>query len=1059
MRRPLIELEAGALHPEKTNMRWMGGAFRSAAIITATMAMVAPALAQQGAGVLIGKVQDAATKNPVADVVVTVSSPSLQGEQVVVTDSAGEFRLPNLPPGEYSLRLEKESYKPYSRPAIGLRSDTTIRVDAVILPESLKAEEVVVVARPPTVDVGSTTTGLNINSEVTKRVPVGSPGGKGSGVRSFESVAELAPGAHTDTYGTSIGGTTSPENQYVVDGLSVNNPSNGIIGAPLSVEFVKEVSVITGGYMPEYGRATGGILNVVTKSGSNEFHGSVWGFMSPGFGEGPRKLVRRQGTTILTERQLSSTGDMGFDLGGPIIKDKLWFYTGFQVSRTAYTLNRSLNRTVIGDDGKPVQQDGFNVTERIPGTEQRYLASGRDYQAFGKLTYSVNEQNRIIVGVFATPSISGGNGAFGIDPTDGQPELANITGSYGALGHKYVSSSFNGTVKWTAESKDKKVLVDSTLGWHHAEGGTYPSDGSEVGSRNGLAGIPSVAWRRNNPGSHSIRDFENFPNAQLCEAPGSTSAVRCPVTTYNSGGPDFIDDQNLDRYQAKSVLTYFAQGLGHHVAKAGVDFEMMTYDHLRAYSGTRRLRESTSGGSFTENRQYGFLKGPDDATILDSLRWKTNAVTVGGFVQDSWNVMDKVTVNLGVRYDAQVMFGGDGKKALSLPNQWSPRLGVIYDPTQNGRSKVFVHYARFYENVPLGISDRAGSGEPQISSVHRASGCNPRVPSQLNNECLSDATRNSPNGTSSPDKKWSVTGGGAVPVDPDIKPQSSDEILMGGEYDVIKDGRVGISYTKRWMNNVIEDMSRDEAQTYFIGNPGSGIAKDFPKAVRDYDAVTVYFQKLFADQWLAHISYTASYLRGNYAGLFRPENGQLDPNINSDFDLRSLLANRTGPLPNDRTHQIKLFGAKDFTLPDNQHVTVGGTFRGRSGEPTSYLGSHPLYGGDEVYILPRGTGERMPWVFGVDTHIGYGLKVAKDRDLTVSLDIFNLFNFQAETSRDQTYTRTDVLPIANGTTNDLTSLRNSTGTPFKASEVNPNFGKPTAFQAPRYFRIGIRTTF
>jgi TonB dependent receptor/Carboxypeptidase regulatory-like domain len=1042
-------------------MRWMGRAFGpSTAIIAVSVMMVAPVRAQQGAGVLIGRVQDAATQKSVADVVVTVSSPSMQGEQVVVTDSAGEYRVPNLPPGNYSIRLEKEAYKPYVRPAIGLRADTTIRVDAALLPEALKAEEVVVTARPPTVDVGSTTTGLNVNSDVTKRVPVGAPGTKGGGVRSFEAVAELAPGAHTDNFGTSISGTTSPENQYVIDGMSVNNPANGIIGAPLSVEFVKEVSIITGGYMPEYGRATGGILNVVTKSGSNEFHGSVWGFMSPGFGEGPRKVVRRQGTTIQTQQALSSSGDMGFDLGGPIIKDKLWFYTGFQVAETAYTLNRSLNSTTLDNAGNPVVQDGYNVTERIPGTEQRYLASSRDYQTFGKLTYSVDEQNRLILSVFATPSTSGGNGSFGINPADGQPEDRQLAGTYNALAHKYTSTSFNTILKWTTESKNKKVLLDTTVGWHHAIGGTSPSDGSEPGSGDGLAGVPSVSWRRSNPGPHSIRDFENFANADRCDAPGSTSAVRCPVATYSSGGPDFLDSQTLDRYQAKSVLTYFAQGLGHHVIKGGVDVEMMEYDHLRAYSGTRRLRESTSGTSFSENRMFGYLKGPDDPVILDSLRWKTNAVTVGGFVQDSWSILDKVTVNLGVRYDAQVMFGGDGRLGLSLPNQWSPRLGVIYDPTQSGRSKLFAHYARFYENVPLGIADRAQSGEPQIQSSHRASSCNPRDPSQLKGDCLTDVSRTSPGTTSSPDKKWGVTGGGAVPIDPDIKPQSSDEALLGAEYDVIKDGRVGVSYTKRWMNNVIEDMSRDDAQTYFIGNPGSGIAKDFPEAVRDYDALTLSFQKLFADQWLAHFSYTLSSLRGNYSGLFRPENNQLDPNINSDFDLRSLLANRTGPLPADRTHQFKMFGAKDFNLPDDTHITFGGTARARSGEPTSYLGSHPLYGFDEAFILPRGSGERMPWVFGLDAHVGYGIKIAKDKDLTVSLDIFNLFNFQAETSRDQRYTGSDVLPIPNGNAKQLPgSVRTTTGAPFNAAEVNPNFGKATAYQPPRYFRFGIRTTF
>src|SRR6185436_8945488 len=258
----------------------LGGGMRALIRIVCVVLLVVCAsprlFAQQGAGVLVGTVTDAATQQPLVDVVATVTSPALQGEQVVVTDSAGLYRIPDLPPGVYTVRLDKEQYKPYARDQITLRADTTLRVNAELLPESLKAEEVVIRARPPTVDVGSSSTGVNLSSAFTQRIPLSRPGSKGSTSRSFESVAEAVPGANADTYGVSISGTTSPENSYVVDGTSVNNPGFGIIGTPLSMEFIKEVNVISGGYMPEYGRATGGILNVITKSGSNEFHGGVF---------------------------------------------------------------------------------------------------------------------------------------------------------------------------------------------------------------------------------------------------------------------------------------------------------------------------------------------------------------------------------------------------------------------------------------------------------------------------------------------------------------------------------------------------------------------------------------------------------------------------------------------------------------------------------------------------------------------------------------------------------------------------------------------------------------
>jgi hypothetical protein len=1033
-------------------------AFSALALVATNVSIVSSAYAQQGAAVLTGRIEDAATKQPVADVVVTVTSPNLQGEQIVVTDSTGQYRIPNLPSGAYTLRLEKEQYKPYARPDITLRADTTIRVDASLLPESLKAEEIVVVGRAPTVDVGSSSTGMNISSDFTRRVPVSAPGGKGAGNRSFESVAEAAPGAGADDYGTSINGTTSPENSYVIDGLTVNNPALGIIGTPLSTEFVGEVNVLSGGYMPEYGRSTGGILSAGTKSGSNEFRGQVWAFFSPGALEGSRKKVRREGSTIVNEPALLYSVDDCIDHGGPIVKDNLWFYTGVDVARTAYHLGRSLYRTKLDANGEKIVTDGITETEYLPGSRRNFDASVTTLQLFGKLTYTIDENNKLILTLIGSPTYSGGNGEFGVDPTTGKPETdqAGINGTQSALGHKFNGGSFDGTLKWTSEKNNKRLLFDTTVGWHHEEGGTKPSDGSKIGGGSGLASQAMVSWRRNsNPGFHSITDFENVPDPALCAPvtkPDGTQALPCSVTGYFLGGPDFIDDQKLDRYQARHIVTILAQGLGHHVVKGGVDFEFMQYNHLRAYSGGRRFRESTTGTSFSDQRQYGFMTGPDQAFILDTLRWKTNAVTVGGFVQDSWSILDKVTLNIGMRYDAQFVFGGDGNLALSLPNQWSPRVGVIYDPTQEGRSKIFANYARFYESVPLDIADRAGSSEPQITSSHRAATCDPRDLAQQTGSCLTDANRRRIGSASSPDQKWTITGAGKTPIDPDLKPQSSDEVVFGGEYELIKDGRAGVTYTRRWMNNVIEDMSRDEAQTYFIGNPGTGIASDFPKAERNYDAVTMYFQKSFSDLWLAQLSYTISYLRGNYAGLYRPETAQIDPNINSDFDLKSLTVNRTGPLPGDHTHDIKLFAARDIEFPGSTHLNVGGAFRARSGAPSNYLSSHPLYGADEVFLLPRGSGERLPWVFNIDTNLAYGIKFSKEQTLTFTVDIFNLINFQAETTKDQRYTASDIQPIRSG---GLAAVEAA----VPVAERAPNFGRATQYQAPRTFRFGIRTTF
>lgn len=1077
------------------------GLWAALLLFVATVFSTIPALAQ-GTAVLTGNVTDASTGKPAADVVVTATSPALLGEQIVVTDGAGQYRIPQLPPGDYTLRFEKETYKPNSRGGIVLRSAVTIRVDMQLLPEAVQAsEEIVVVGRAPTVDVGSSTFSQNINQDFTRRIAVAPPAGKGGAQRSFESVAEIAPGAKSDTYGTSINGTTSPENQYVIDGVSVNDPAFGIIGTPLTMEFIKEVNVVQGGYMPEYGRSTGGVLDVVTKSGGNEFHGSVFFNITPGAFEGPREIVQRNGQTILTEPRLGNIRDYGFEIGGPIVKDKLWFFAGFDVAFTTRQQDRYLNRVLWDrDPASPTfgealtDESGFTQVEEIPGTRRTYYADGQVLQYIGKLTYQVNQDNTLSLSVYGSPQTSGGNGRLGISTATGAAESVQ-GGAYEALAHQITNSATDISLKWQTAFNNKRLLIDTTFGWHHQETATRASDGSgvdDIGNPAVLAGVPRVAWRRNNPatgGFHPISDFESVPincfepmdidgdgDADDVDGDGEPDFVNvCPAQTYQSGGPNLLSEAALDRFQIKSIVTSLFEALGHHVVKGGIDAEIMMYSNTRGWSGRDVYRESTSGRNFQDFRMYGFLTGPEvgDKVISETITADSLSTTIGGFVQDSWSIMDKVTVNLGVRYDAQYLIGNDGSLALALPNQWSPRVGLVYDFTQQGRSKLFANYARYYQSVPLNILDRAFGAERQILSIRNASpdvqpsatgSCDPRDPAQAvsetNGGCQDDSTRLPIGAPYDPNQYWVNLSAGKVPVDPDLTPQSSDEFVVGGEYEVIPSGRLGLTYTKRWLNSVIEDMSRDEANTYFLGNPGEGVARDFPKAERLYDAVTFYFQKSFSDLWLAQVSYTVSYLRGNIAGLFRPETGQLDPNINSDFDLISLLPNRYGTLNGDRTHEIKVFGSKAFEIPGGMFLDLGLSYRARSGGPTDYLGSHPIYGGGEVFILPRGSGERLPWQHDIDGRVGFSVDLAKDSQLTISMDVFNMFNFQAANAIDTIYTTSDVLPCVDGAVEDLeTCLRYTDGSPFDPADKNPNFGNPTGYQAPRTFRFGARVTF
>jgi hypothetical protein len=1033
----------------------------------------------QNQGTIIGDVIDGESGEPVPGVNVTATSPALQGSQSAVSDDQGRFRIDALPIGSYALSFQKEGVSAEPITDIQLRAGATLRYDAVVYREGSPlygvggASTGVVRVTAPVVDVGSTQSGGTINSDITRRVPLVAPGAKGGANRSFEAAAQAMPQVQNDNFGASVNGATSVENQYVIDGISVNNMAYGYLGSPLSLEFIEEVSVVTGGYMPEYGRSMGGLLNVVTKSGSNELKGSIFTNISPGFLEGDRAVIGNEGSAVRISPELNYVGDVGFELGGPIIKDELWFYVGADLARQSFKIGRELFRS--------------NGTA-IEGSRQDFFAESTSMQAIAKLTWAANADNRLSFTVLATPSVSGGDGKLGIDQRTGKPEVfSSFEGSYNALAHIYQAGGIDGQVRWQLALLERKLRLDTSLAYHHEVSslGGQPSDGSTIGSGQGLSAVPRVFFRRSIPGPHSIADFEQLPKDANCDPAGTDAATECPVTTYQFGGPDFIDEQVGGSLQLRHVTSYVMEAFGLHVLKAGAELGYGSFNNHRAYSGGRRYRDNASGTLFTDNRQFGFMTAPDEAVVMESLQWETHNIVAAAFLQDSWTLADIVTLNLGLRYDGEWMFAGDGSSSLALPLQVSPRAGVIVDPFKSGRVKLYGAFARYYETVPLDIADRAGSSEPQITSGRPAAVCDPRDPAQNSSDaCLNDDNLIALNEVNAPNQKWVVVGAGRTAIDPDIQPPSSDEITLGAEAEIFRDARVAISYTKRWIGcpwtgaedigdgmvctRAIEDMSRDEANTYFIGNPGFGIAEDFPIAQRDYDALTLLFHKQWSDGWLAQGSYTLASLRGNYAGLFRPETEQLDPNINSDFDLVSLTQNRQGPLPFDKNHQLKAYAAKEFEAAYGSHFTLGAAAQANSGTPSNLLGGHPIYGGGEVFVLPRGSGERLPWVVSGDVHAGFTfVRFGEGQSIEITVDVFNVFNFQAATLFDEIYTDADVNPIQNCkegvadscTQEDLGKLQNTDTSAFDPLAKNPNFGQPLEYQAPRTVRLGVRWSF
>jgi hypothetical protein len=306
--------------------------------------------------------------------------------------------------------------------------------------------------------------------------------------------------------------------------------------------------------------------------------------------------------------------------------------------------------------------------------------------------------------------------------------------------------------------------------------------------------------------------------------------------------------------------------------------------------------------------------------------------------------------------------------------------------------------------------------------------------------------------------------GAGTGVDQNMKPMYTQEAVLGFEYEVAQNMSLGVRYVDRSIENVVEDISVDDGHTYFITNPGDcytvnpvdgtalGRNVCFPEAVREYKAVELTFNKRYSNNWQMGASYVWSENEGNYGGLFRQDNGQLDPNITSLFDLPDLLVGATGRLPNDREHQFKVYGS--YVWPFK--LVTGFTGQYLSGTPLNKFGRHTVYG-FERFIVPRGTAGELDDLTQIDLHLEYPIAFGSDLELKVIADVFNVLDEDTVTAVDERWT---LRRRATSTPGDpLDCGGPGTGPGTSCPNGIPTWGTPTAYQAPQTIRLGLKLSF
>jgi len=1040
----------------------------------ASFLLALPALAQT-TGSLSGQVVDANSQQPVGDAVVIAQSPALQGEQTAVTDPTGTFEITLLPAGTYTLTVQREGFQPFTQQGLNVRLDRTIKVRLSLIPEALKEQAIEIVAQRPSIAVTSAQQGGSVTNQQMQLIPYG------RNARTFDAVLTSVPGVQVDANGgVAMNGSGSPEQNYIIDGVNVSDPGFGTMGTTLIQDFVQEVDIKTGGYQAEYGRATGGIVNVVTKSGGNDFHGSVFVNWSPF--EASRKQVSNLGTALRSQTSQRYNLDFGAELGGPIIKDKLWFFAGFAPQLVSRNIDRIISKRTANAAGQPLLDANGNpsVSEVARHT---YTATTTTYNMSGKLTYLLNENHSIALAGYGNPTKT-----TGVNIDDYGFITSPTAGNEGTFLADHESGSFDASLRYSGKLFNKTMLVEATAAYHHQRSNDVPGSLHGVDAA-AVADTPFVSVRGiRNLLDPRISTDPLTPDYQKSAEVLAACAIQangfnpCPVNNYGIGGFSITERQALDRIAGVLKLSNFVELAGHHQFKYGIDASRDAFDRSKFYSGGSAIFLTATGLAQTVRgygRQDPNNPGQPLASLSDpnrlqgeALQTLTHNTSIAVFVQDTWNVLDRVVLDVGVRAEKQLMYADKATPdangnpvqgpGIDLTNVM-PRIGLIYDFSGRGLSKVYASYGRFYEYIPLDLADRSLSAETQVNVIRDASNCS--NPLDLRTCAVVPAAFGA-------GRTYSFVGGAAsTSVDPNLQGQYTDEYLGGVQYQVYRDIAVGVDYVHKQIGRVIEDMSTDDGATYFLSNPGEPGKKGFsgttgtgttiqePKPRRLYDGITLSVNKSFADNWLMTASYTYSQFRGNYPGLFSIRGAtapQLDPNILSEFDLLSLLPNKDGPLPGDVPNSFKVDAGYVYELSPRMSFNFGGNVRVDQGQPLNYLGAHPTYLAGEAYVLPRGSAGRTPWVWQLNLRGTANYKVSRDYALGFTLDMFNVTNNREVLTVDQNYTFDSVSPIVNGTVADLPSLRTITGATIVK---NTNFLNAASYQVPFSARLGAKLSF
>ncbi len=1018
---------------------------------------VASAVAQESTGSLVGTVSDVSGA-AVPRAALEVSSPALGRTLHSTTDQNGSYVLPNLPPGVYTATASAKGFAGAKVENINLLVGKQLKVNFKL--EIAKVEQAVVVTgEAPLVDTQSSKAAVNISRREIDSIPK---------PRSFQNLAALAPGAQLENKsgGLQVDGASGAENIWLIDGVDTTHVAGGFSSKNLLVDWVQELQVKSSGFEAEYGGALGGVVHVITKSGGNDLHGEVrYYYYGTALQTDPRPRLRINPADNKTAEYLrdpkdnQTVNEMGFQLGGPVVKDRLWYFLAYE----------------------PIlDHSSRNVFFVVPKVTRSFQNQQSTQHWTGKLTFQPWDRLRTSFNV-----ISGRSKTLGTLPSyDG---TGNPDSGFERQGFRAPNVTYGADAYLSATSK---LFFNFRLGYSFSD---FHNVGVPKQVRYVFFGNPVKYFGQLPP---EFRQQSGWSNITSNFGTAHDTYTRL---TGNADGSWFTRFHGSHNFK----FGYQAHRLGNDVFSGFLDdFIGVGFDETWTNVTVPGVTRGTYGYYYKE---FVGSKG------------KVNSYNHGLYVQDSWQVSRRLTLNVGLRDEQETVpsFRTDnGIKSTAIQFPFSaklaPRLGFAYDLRGDGKSKLYLSFGLYYDLMKYRLSRGSFGGDVDFADVYTLDTLN-----------IGSIGRGNYPGQKGETVDYRIPAnaihpelGGINLIDPRLKPMRTREYTVGYERALGRQWMISARYTRKRLDRGIEDtgvLVPEVGWTFFIANPGEGITRRMygpgcdpnlgsvdcagfpavPKPTRKYDGLELRAQGRWAKNWQSVLSYTFSRLYGNYSGLVSSDEslrgfGRTAPNFTDYYDLPYVYVDASGryidgPLATDRTHTLKYYGF--YRIPMGRHgLNIGGIFTAGSGIPTTRLVAVTSI---NTLIENRNSDGRRGAFSLTNLYLAQDFKLSERATLRVDFNLENAFDQASPLNYWPVYTRNPIVagipgsPIQRNVDatrgydykkqielqanfNRPASCGSFAADPYCPSarmRLDPQFLKANVFRGPFTGRFGLRFTF